>query len=74
MRDKSHGRPCDPKPFVPRSHFRFSMGPNSSVRKFQRWINRGGGVAPLKLLNELTSRHIHPRRRRYFLHDLGAGS
>lgn len=72
MRDKSLGRDCDPMPFVPRSPFRFSIGPNSSPRKVQRWLNRGGGVRPLALLDVLTARHVHPRSLRVLITPQGA--
>lgn len=47
MRDKSTGRDCDPI-FVPRKAEAFSIGPNSSIRKVQRWFDRGGGMPAVK--------------------------
>jgi hypothetical protein len=63
MRNKSLGRECDPA-FVPRGASSFQIGPNSSPRKVQRWLNRGGGVRPSRLLHVLEARHIHPRHLR----------
>lgn len=63
MQDKSTGRVCDPE-FVKRPQWRFVIGPNSSPRKVQRWLNRGGGVRPLRLLHEIAADHVHPRSLR----------
>jgi hypothetical protein len=60
MRNKSLGRDCDPL-FVPRNHYRFQIGPNSSPRKVQRWLARGGGAPLLRTPEAIAADHIHPK-------------
>jgi hypothetical protein len=60
MRNKSLGRECDPV-FVPRSQLRFQIRPNSSPRKVQRWLNRGGGSPLLRSLEAIAADHVHPK-------------
>jgi len=64
MRDKSTGRDCDPDPFVPRSHLKFQIGPNSHPRKVVRYLTRGNAqIDPVKL-EKAAKRHVHPRHKR----------
>jgi hypothetical protein len=65
MRDKSHGRSCDPDPFIPRGLHRFAINETTSPRKLARWIRRGGGVAlSAPKMAKAVARHVHPRRDR----------
>lgn len=60
MRNKSLGRECDPK-FYPRDASTFQIGPNSSPRKVQRWLSRGGGSPRLRSLEDIAADHVHPK-------------
>lgn len=64
MRDKSHGRECDPQPFVPRKATTFSIGPNSHPRKAQRYLDRGGVEIKEHILAKAAARNVHPRHLR----------
>jgi len=65
MRNKSTGRDCDPKPFVPRKATSFEIGPNSHPRKVARWFAAGGGIIlPAAKLAKAAARHTHPRIKR----------
>jgi hypothetical protein len=64
MRDKSTGRECDPKPFVPRNHLRFQIGPNSHPRKVVRYLTRGEAEIDPTKLAKIAKRHVHPRSKR----------
>lgn len=54
----------DRKEKPPRSHFKFSIGPNSSPRKVQRWLGRGGGSPLARSIMAITIDHVHPRHVR----------
>lgn len=70
MRNKSTGRDCDPKPFVPRKDTSFQIGPNSHPRKVTRWLKRREAAIEeaaredilTKTAKKVVKRHINPVR------------